>query len=133
MAIGAQTAEGHDWSKVINAIVLQESGGNPNAVDKSGQCVGPMQMKKGMVDECNQILKARKSTKRFYYSDRTNLAKCKEMFVLIQSHFNKSNNESYAIRSWNVGLYYRQKYGEKDFLKKSQNYYECVRKKMSSI
>ena len=60
-------------------------------------------------------------------SDRFNVKKSKEMFILIQAHHNPENNVEKAIRSWNGGPKYSvrgtQKYLNKvmKILKKSNN------------
>ena len=76
-----------------------------------------MQITPIMVAECNNILKARKSKKRFSLADRFNVAKSKEMFLLIQSFHNPVNDIEKAIRSWNGGMNYSirgtQRYFEK--------------------
>ena len=70
-----------------------------------------------MVADCINILKARKSKKRFSLADRFNVAKSKEMFLLIQSFHNPVNDIEKAIRSWNGGMNYSirgtQRYFEK--------------------
>ena len=76
---------GFDWTPVINAIIQVESGGNPNAVDKSGKSCGIMQITPICVQECNRILKMRKSQKRYTHKDRFSVEKSKEMFLLLQS------------------------------------------------
>ena len=81
-----------------------ESKGNPPAV--SGNSCGAMQITPIMVAECNNILKKRKSKKRFTLADRFNVAKSKEMFILFQSFHNPKNNVEQAIRSWNGGMRY---------------------------
>lgn len=88
----------------MDAIIEVESEGNPRAV--SGNSCGAMQITPIMVEECNNILKKKKSKKRYKLSDRFNVAKSKEMFVLFQSHYNPQNNIEKAIRSWNGGLRY---------------------------
>ena len=93
-----------DWTNVMEAIILVESEGNPSAV--SGNSAGAMQITPILVKECNQILKERKSKLRYTLQDRYNIAKSKEMFLLIQSHYNKANNVEKAIRSWNGGPNY---------------------------
>ncbi|MBP5340608.1 MAG: lytic transglycosylase domain-containing protein [Prevotella sp.] len=93
-----------DWSDVIDAIILVESEGNPRAV--SGNSAGAMQITPILVKECNQILSGRKSKLRYTLQDRFSLAKSKEMFLLIQSHYNKTNDVEKAIRSWNGGPNY---------------------------
>ena len=91
-----------NWNPVMEAIIQVESKGNPRAV--SGNSCGAMQITPIMVAECNNILKKRKSKKRFTLADRFNVAKSKEMFILFQSFHNPKNNVEQAIRSWNGGM-----------------------------
>ena len=112
--MGAASASNHstensrfNWGPVMAAIIQVESGGNPNAV--SGNSVGAMQITPILVAECNNILKLRKSNKRFKLSDRLNIQKSKEMFLLIQSQYNPLNNIEQAIRSWNGGMRYSKR------------------------
>ena len=93
-----------DWSHIIEAIIQVESEGNPNAV--SGNSVGVMQITPILVKDCNEILKKKKSKKRYSLADRYDAAKSKEMFLLIQSHYNPENNVEKAIRLWNGGIKY---------------------------
>ena len=95
---------GVDWNPVMDAIIQVESEGNPNAV--SGNSVGAMQITPILVKDCNDILKKKKSKKRFTMADRYSVAKSKEMFLLIQSHYNPENSIEKAIRSWNGGVKY---------------------------
>lgn len=106
-AFASENGAGHsgfNWNPVMDAIIEVESEGNPRAV--SGNSCGAMQITPIMVEECNNILKKKKSKKRYKLSDRFNVAKSKEMFVLFQSHYNPQNNIEKAIRSWNGGLRY---------------------------
>lgn len=109
------TADGFDWEPVMNAIIHVESRGNVKAV--SGNSCGAMQITPVLVMECNNILKKRKSKKRFSLRDRFDLAKSKEMFVLIQSYFNHQNDIERAIRAWNGGYRYSVKRTQKYFNK----------------
>ena len=93
-----------NWNPVMEAIIQVESKGNQRAV--SGNSCGAMQITPIMVAECNNILKKRKSKKRFTLADRFNVAKSKEMFILFQSFHNPKNNVEQAIRSWNGGMRY---------------------------
>lgn len=111
---------GFDWTPVMEAIIEVESNGDTKAV--KGNSAGAMQITPILVKECNQILKKRKSKKRYKLSDRFNLAKSKEMFLLFQQHFNPANDVEKAIRSWNGGLHYS--------VRKTQRYLERVRKAM---
>ena len=101
---GSNSSASFDWTPVMEAIIKVESEGNARAV--SGNSVGAMQITPVLVRECNEILKNRKSDKRFTMDDRYNVEKSKEMFLLIQSHYNKANNVEKAIRSWNGGPRY---------------------------
>ncbi len=113
-------ASDFNWEPVMEAIIQVESSGNPNA--RSGSSCGAMQITPILVKECNQILKRKKSKKRFTLRDRFSVAKSKEMFLLIQSYFNPGNNIEKAIRSWNGGMNYS--------VKRTQRYFEKVMKAM---
>lgn len=104
------------WEPVMAAIIQVESGGNARVV--SGNQCGAMQITPILVKECNQILEARKSKKRYTLSDRFSVAKSKEMFLLIQSYHNPTKNIEKAIRSWNGGPRYS--------VRGTQSYYKKV-------
>ena len=95
---------GFNWNPVMDAIIQVESEGNPRAV--SGNSVGAMQITPILVKDCNEILKKQKSKKRYTMDDRYSVAKSKEMFLLIQSYYNRENSIEKAIRSWNGGVKY---------------------------
>ena len=97
-------SSGVNWNPVMDAIIQVESEGNPKAV--SGNSVGAMQITPILVKDCNDILKKKKSKKRFTMADRYSVAKSKEMFLLIQSYYNRENSIEKAIRSWNGGVKY---------------------------
>ena len=109
-----------NWNPVMDAIIQVESEGNPNAV--SGNSVGAMQITPILVRDCNDILKRRKSSKRFTMADRYSVAKSKEMFLLIQSYYNRENSIEKAIRSWNGGVRYS--------VRATERYYQKVMRKM---
>ena len=111
---------GVNWNPVMDAIIQVESEGNPNAV--SGNSVGAMQITPILVKDCNEILKKQKSKKRYTMADRYSVAKSKEMFLLIQSHYNPENSIEKAIRSWNGGVRYS--------VRATNKYYQKVMAKM---
>lgn len=114
------TSSRYDWNPVMEAIIHVESRGDAKAV--SGNSCGAMQITPILVKECNNILKKRKSKKRFTLQDRFSLQKSKEMFLLYQSHYNPTNNVEKAIRSWNGGNNYS--------VKRTHSYYEKVMAKL---
>jgi soluble lytic murein transglycosylase-like protein len=122
IGINAQKKQ-FDWNPVMDAIIQVESKGNPKAFNKNGNCAGILQITPGLVKQCNIWLKAKKSKKRYTLADRYNVKKSKEMFVMIQSHYNKSNNVEKAIRIWNGGPGYTIK-GTNGYLKKVMKYYK---------
>ena len=111
---------GVNWNPVMDAIIQVESEGNPKAV--SGNSVGAMQITPILVKDCNDILKKKKSKKRYTMADRYSVAKSKEMFLLIQSHYNPENSIEKAIRSWNGGVRYS--------VRATNKYYQKVMAKM---
>ena len=124
LTVNAQSkGESYDWSKLIDAIAMVESKGNPKAFNPNGNCAGLLQITPGLVKQCNIWLKAKKSKKRYTLTDRYNVEKSKEMFVMVQSHYNKSNNVEKAIRIWNGGPGYTIK-GTNGYLKKVMKYYD---------
>ena len=117
-----KTNNAFNWDDVIEAIIQVESNSNPKA--KNGQCVGLMQISPILVKECNLILKRRHSAKRYTLNDRYNKRKSTEMFILIQSEYNKDNSIERAIKSWNGGIHYKDN-------RKVRHYYQKVMSHMS--
>lgn len=109
-------ATNYDWNPVMDAIIQVESKGNPKA--RCGIYAGVLQISPALVQDCNQILKRRKSNKRYSLADRYNASKSKEMFVLIQSFYNPENNVERAIRMWQGGINYN--------VRRTQRYFEKV-------
>ena len=109
-----------NWNNVMDAIIQVESSGNRHA--KNGNQVGAMQITPILVKDCNNILKQRKSKKRYSLEDRFSIEKSKEMFLIIQSWYNPHNNVEKAIRSWNGGAKYS--------VRGTQRYYERVLRAM---
>jgi soluble lytic murein transglycosylase-like protein len=122
ISISAQE-EKFDWNPVMDAIIQVESKGNPKAHNKNGDCAGILQITPGLVKQCNTWLKAKKSKKRYTLSDRYNVKKSKEMFVMVQKHYNKSNNVEKAIRVWNGGPGYTLE-GTNGYYRKVMKYYK---------
>ena len=119
-SVKSTKTSGVNWNPVMDAIIQVESEGNPNAV--SGNSVGAMQITPILVKDCNEILKKQKSKKRYTMDDRYSVAKSKEMFLLIQSYYNRENSIEKAIRSWNGGVKYS--------VRATNKYYKKVMAKM---
>ena len=115
-------SQSFNWTKVINAIAIVESNNNPKAIGGGGS-VGLLQITPVLVRDCNKILEKQKKSKRYNLKDRLNPEKSKEMFILIQEHYNPSHNVEKAIRLWNGGPKYS--------VRGTQGYYNKVRKHLA--
>ena len=120
LTASAQTNQRYDWSKIMNAIIQVESRGNAKAHNANGDCTGILQITPILVKQCNIWLKNQKSSKRYTLKDRYDVGKSKEMFIMIQEHYNPSHNVEKAIRLWNGGPNYS--------VKKTNGYYKKVMK-----
>ena len=120
LTASAQTNQGYDWSKIMKAIIQVESQGNAKVHNANGDCAGILQITPILVKQCNIWLKDQKSSKRYTLKDRYNVEKSKEIFIMIQEHYNPSHNVEKAIRLWNGGPNYS--------VKKTNGYYKKVMK-----
>jgi soluble lytic murein transglycosylase-like protein len=121
ISINASYSQSFNWTKVINAIAIVESNNNPRAVGGGGS-VGLLQITPVLVRDVNHILTKQKSSKRYTLNDRLNPEKSKEMFVIIQEHYNPSHNIEKAIRLWNGGPKYSVR-GTQGYFNKVMKHY----------
>ena len=118
----AQSRE-KSWERVMNAIIQVESEGNAKAHNPVGDCAGILQITPILVKECNQILTKQKSKRRYTLGDRYNAQKSKEMFIMLQEHFNPEHNVEKAIKCWNSGFYGSWKNRSGGYYKKVMKHY----------
>ena len=109
-------SKNYDWDPLMDAITHVESRGDSRAV--SGKSCGAMQITPILVQQCNIILKERGDKRRYTLNDRFSVKKSREIFVLIQSYYNPTNNVEKAIRIWNGGPRYK--------VRSTQGYYKRV-------
>lgn len=109
---------------LIESLITVESNGIENSISKDSNCIGVLQIKKIIVDDCNEYLLSKGIKKQFNYDDRYNKEKSIEMFHLIQeryrnykTHRSKTHIE-HMIRLWNGGCGYN--------IKSTQDYYNKV-------
>ena len=100
-------AQKQDLNRLITAIATVESNLNEKAVSRD--CVGYLQIRPCLVQECNNILKKQNSTKRYTLNDRFSKVKSIEMFYIIQDKFNPTYDIERAICIWNAGAYSKKK------------------------
>lgn len=126
--------ENVNWNKLIYSIIQVESSGNEKAISKDGTCVGAMQIKKIVVDDCNEYLEMKGVDRRYEYDDRYSIKKSIEMFNLIQERYNKELDLLEAIRIWNGGCNWRNgKHDTRPYVAKVLKLYNKTNKKMGTI
>lgn len=94
VALGQTNEDYKYWNNVIESIALIESDKNPNAINK--QYVGYLQIAPIVIKDCNKII----GETKYSLNDRFNIQKSKEMFIIIQNHYNKERNIEKGIRIW---------------------------------
>ena len=90
--------------KLIKAMCIVESGGDPLAYRESEKAAGILQIRPVMVNEVNRIV----GKKKFTLNDRWSVSKSIQMFRIYSKFYNKYHNEvSYIYenvsRRWNGG------------------------------
>lgn len=115
--------DSHQISPAIcDAIMMVESGGNPNAVGDRGNAVGAYQIWPVMVKDVNRILKRN----QYSLQDRFSREKSREMFIIYSMHY--ANH----TKDWSPeGIARRWVGGPKGHLKSgSAKYWEKVKKEL---
>jgi hypothetical protein len=88
---------------LVDALILVESAGNPNAFCKKENAVGCLQIRPIMVREVNRILRKQNNDKRFTKKDRWDCGLSKEMFYIWCNYHHKVSNDEMIARNWNGG------------------------------
>ena len=88
---------------LVDALILVESAGNPNAFNKKENACGCLQIRPVMVREVNRILRKQDSEQRFTKEDRWDCGLSKEMFYIWRNYHHKVSNDEIIARNWNGG------------------------------
>ena len=88
---------------LVDALILVESAGNPNAFCKKENAVGCLQIRPIMVREVNRILRKQNSDKRFTKEDRWDCGLSKEMFYIWENYHHENSSNEVIARNWNGG------------------------------
>lgn len=93
----AETREDR-WLRTLDAVWAQESSRRLAPPDgDNGKAVGPLQMWKQRVDDCNRIV----GYKRWTYEDRRDWMKSSDMFWTSCMHYWPNGTEEQWARHWN--------------------------------
>lgn len=89
------------WDLLIKQIIKVESANNhPNyQIGDGGKAIGPMQIHKIMVDECNRL----QDSINYTYKDRWDLNKSINIFNIYQDYWNPEHDLELALSLWNGG------------------------------
>ena len=85
------------WERLITAITYVESRNDDKAYNKKSGALGRFQMEKIEVDHVNRNKKMKKIKQKYSYEDRKNHKKAREMFDIVQSHYNPEKDVDKAI------------------------------------
>mgnify|MGYP006092743805 CR=1 FL=1 len=108
-------------STLVDALIMVESSGNPNAHCKKERACGCLQIRPIMLREVNRILRKQNSNRRFLPEDRWDCGLSKEMFYIWRNYHHKDSSNERIARCWNGG--------PRGFKKKqTQHYWAKVKK-----
>ena len=88
---------------LVEAIIQVESRGDSTAIGDRGWAVGVLQIWPIMVREVNRILEKDGSDIRYGYTDRYNVQKSIEMFIIWRDFHHKNDSNEIISRCWNGG------------------------------
>ena len=109
---------------LVDALIMVESNGNPNAYCKKEKAVGCLQIRPVMLREVNRILRKQKSTKRFSLEDRWDCGLSEEMFYIWRNYHHEASSDEVIARCWNGGPRGYKKQSTKHYWQKVQKLWE---------
>ena len=81
------------WESLVWAICEVESGSDDGARSQVSSAAGRFQMLRGYVDDANRI----RGSHEYTYDDRHDAKKAREMFEIVQAHYNPEKDIDKAI------------------------------------
>ena len=88
---------------LVEAMIIVESGGNPNAYHAKEKAAGVLQIRPIMLAEVNRTLHKTGSNKLYTLEDRYDRGKSIEMFLVIADYHHNGENLEKIARCWNGG------------------------------
>ena len=88
---------------LVDALILVESSGNPNAFNKKENACGCLQIRPIMLREVNRILRKQNNDKRFTKEDRWDCGLSQEMFYIWRNYHHENSSNEVVARNWNGG------------------------------
>ena len=101
--IAQPTLHTNQVKTLVDALILVESCGNPNAYCKREEAVGCLQIRPIMLREVNRILRKQGLNRRFSLEDRWDCGSSKEIFYIWRNWHHKNSSDEVIARNWNGG------------------------------
>ena len=116
--------------KLLNAIACVESNNNDFAIGDKGNAVGRYQIWKSYVNEVNRICKLKKNNKFFYYKDRKNHKKSKEMVKIYLDFYGRlyeRNTKKTATNEVLAKIHNGHTFWKRSNTKKNERYFKNLK------
>lgn len=108
--------------KILLSIIKEESKFKLDAINRSENAVGLLQIRPIMIKEVNLII----GEERFTNADRNDLYKSIEIFVIYQNYFNPEWDLEKAARLWNGGRNGMNKESTIGYAKRIEKHYASM-------
>ncbi len=89
----------YNLDDLLNALIVVESNGDPNAVGDNNEAIGVLQIHTEYVDDVNHIL----GCPKFSYNDRWDTEKSRQMATVYLRHYGKGKSIEAMARIHNGG------------------------------
>ena len=109
---------------LLSAVMMVESGGDPNKIGDHGQAIGVLQIRPCMVEECNRILGC---PRHFTLADRKSTSASRAMFRVYMSRWGRGKNLEVMSRRWNGGPMGEKRIATKIYWRKVQREIKCLK------
>ena len=109
------------WAILLAALIMVESGGNPDSVGDKGQAVGCLQIWPCVVEDVNRI-----AGTSYTLEDRKSPAKSRQMCLIYLQHYGKGKTWEERARQWNGGPNGHKKAA-------TEKYWEKVKREIQNI
>ena len=110
---------------LILALIMVESGGDPNAIGDKGLAVGVLQIHPIMVRDVNRIL----GKDKYSLDDRYDRDKSIQMCKVYLTHYGKDKTTEQLARIWNGGPRGHLKEATKKYWIKVRRELKCLKQK----
>ncbi len=87
-----------NFSNLITALIVVESGGNDQAIGDNGRALGPLQIHKAVVVDVNRF-----TGSHYRHQDMTNRVAARAVCEAYLTHYGRGATTEQLARKWNGG------------------------------